>query len=165
MNSTDPNDNAPRSAELSTDYKSVLENLKTLISQAQTNALRAVNKELISLYWEIGRVIAEKQEEFGWGENVVERLAGDLRAAFPGVRGFSRRNLFYIRQFYLTYKESPKVQAMLAQLSWTHHLEILKCRTPEEREFHLKMTRKFGWSYRVLGNQIDARAYKRWLLG
>lgn len=152
-------------SQQSDDYKQVLQTLKERVTQAQHAALKAVNKELVGLYWDIGRVIVEKQEQYKWGDNVVEQLAKDLQAEFPGIRGFSRSNVFNVRQFYLTYKDDEKVQAVLGQISWTHHLQILRCKTGEEREFYLKMTRKHGWSYRVLNHYIDSKAYERWLLG
>lgn len=80
------------------------------------------------------------------------------------MRGFSTRNLRYMRSFYLTYKDQLNLQALLANLSWTHHMEILVCKSAQEREFYLKMAAKYGWSYRVLGHQIDSKAYERWLL-
>lgn len=149
----------------SDDYKRVLETLKERVAQAQYAAFKSVNKELIELYRDIGRTIAEKQEQYKWGDNVIERLAKDLQAEFPGVRGFSRSNVFNMSRFYLTYKDNEKIQALLGQISWTHHLEILRCKSAEEREFYLKMTRKYGWSYRVLDHHIDSKAYERWLLG
>ncbi|MEO8288177.1 MAG: PDDEXK nuclease domain-containing protein [Chloroflexota bacterium] len=96
---------------------------------------------------------------------VIDQLAADLRAAFPGVRGFSARNLRYMRDFYRVYSDYSIWQAMLAKVSWTHHLEILKCKTEQEREFYLRMASKHVWSYRVLGHHIDTKAYERWLLG
>src|SRR3954454_10295575 len=115
----------------SDDYKQVLAALKERITQAQYQALKAVNRELIKLYWDIGRIIIEKQEQLGWGEGmqVIDQLAADLRAAFPGIRGFSARNLRYMRDFYRLYADYSNWQAMLAKVSWTHHLEILKCKT------------------------------------
>ncbi|MBF6612285.1 MAG: DUF1016 family protein [Chloroflexi bacterium] len=149
----------------SDDYKLVLQSLKERVAQAQYQALKAVNKELIELYWDVGRIIVEKQAELGWGKSVVDKLARDLQLEFPGVRGFSAQNLWRMRQFYETYGGSANLSALLREISWTHHLEILGCKSSEEREFYLKMTRKHGWSYRVLSHHIDSKAYERWLLG
>jgi predicted nuclease of restriction endonuclease-like (RecB) superfamily len=156
----------PTDIQWSDDYKRVLEDLKERVAKAQLAALKAVNRELIGLYFDIGRIVVEKQEEFGWGESmaVIDQLAHDLQAAFPGMRGFSTRNLRYMRSFYLTYKDQLDLQALLANLSWTHHMEILVCKSVEEQEFYLKMAAKYGWSYRVLGHQIASKAYERWLL-
>src|SRR3954447_16257415 len=93
--------------QLSDEYKQVLAALKERIIQSQYQALKAVNRELVKLYWDIGHIIADKQEQLGWGENmhVIDQLAADLRAAFPGVRGFSARNLRYMRDFYRLYPD------------------------------------------------------------
>lgn len=153
--------------QLPDEYKQVLAAVKERITQAQYQALKAVNRELVKLYWDIGHIIVDKQEQLGWGESmhVIERLAAGLRTAFPGVRGFSARNLRYMRDFYRLYPDYSNWQALLAKVSWTHHLEILKCKTEQEREFYLRMSSKYGWSYRVLGYHIDSKTYERWLLG
>ncbi|HKP53980.1 MAG TPA: DUF1016 N-terminal domain-containing protein [Chloroflexia bacterium] len=156
----------PTDVHRSDEYKVVLQTLKERVAQAQLAALKAVNKELIGLYWDIGHIIVEQQDALGWGENmaVIGQLAHDLQSEFPGVRGFSTRNLRYMRSFYLTYKDQPNLQALLANLSWTHHIVILVCKSPQEQEFYLKMAAKHGWSYRVLSHQVDSKAYERWLL-
>jgi predicted nuclease of restriction endonuclease-like (RecB) superfamily len=145
-------------------YKQVLQTLKERVLQAQHTALQTVNTELISLYWDIGKTIVEQQEHAGWGKSVVEKLAKDLQAAFPSVRGFSAQNLWRMRQFYATYRDSENLSAVLRDVSWTHHLEILQCKDNHEREFYLKMTKRYGWSYRALSHHIDGKAYERWLL-
>jgi len=90
----------------------------------------------------------------------------DLRTEFPGIAGFSRRNVFYMREFYLLYQDQPKVQPLVAQVAWTHNLIILqRCKDPLEREFYLRMTRKFGWSKNVLIHQIENQSYEKSLLG
>jgi predicted nuclease of restriction endonuclease-like (RecB) superfamily len=116
----------------SDDYKQMLAALKERITQAQYRALKAVNRELIKLYWDIGRIIVEKQEQLGWGESmhVIDRLAADLRVAFPGVRGFSARNLRYMRDFYRLYQDYSIWQAMLAKLS---RLNARAVRAPLQR--------------------------------
>ena len=83
---------------------------------AQHEALRAVNKELVALYWDIGRMIVERQVDAEHGDSIAERLAGDLRREFPGMAGFSRRNIFYMREFYTLYRDNPKVQPLVAQM-------------------------------------------------
>lgn len=98
----------PQKPQPSDDYKQVLQTLKERVAKAQHSALKAVNNELIRLYGDIGRVIVEKQEQYKWGDNVIEQLAKDLQAEFPGVRGFSRSNVFNIRRFYLTYEDNEK---------------------------------------------------------
>lgn len=148
------------------DYPAFLADVKARIRSAQYAALRAVNKELVGLYWDIGRLIVERQQDAGHGAAIAERLADDLRDAFPGVGGFSRRNVFYMREFFLLYRDDVKVQPLVAQVGWSHNLIILqRCKDPQEREFYLRMTRKFGWTKNVLVHQIDNQSYEKSLLG
>ena len=107
-------------------YKQVLQEIKERVLRAQHQAMQAVNRQLIDLYWDIGKAIATRQEQAGWGKAVVQQLAKDLQLAFPGTRGFSAQNLWRMRAFYETYKDSEKLSALLREISWTHHLEILK---------------------------------------
>ncbi len=148
------------------DYTALLKEVKERVRAAQYAALRAVNKELIGLYWDIGRMIVGQQEGRSWGKAVVERLAADLRMEFPGVGGFSVQNLWYMRQFYLAYLGNEKLQPLVGEISWTKHLVILgKCKDPLEREFYIRMTKKFGWTKSVLMNQIANQSYEKTLLG
>jgi predicted nuclease of restriction endonuclease-like (RecB) superfamily len=133
---------------------------------AQYAALRAVNKELVGLYWDIGRLIVERQQREGWGKAVVQQLAVDLRAAFPGVSGFSVQNLWYMRQLFQEYSAVPKLQPLVGEIGWAHNLLILsRCKDALEREFYLRMTRKFGWSKNVLAHHIENQSYEKSLLG
>ncbi len=146
-------------------YQSFLKDIKERILSAQYEALKAVNKELIALYWDLGKMIVERQEEEGWGKSVVERLAKDLQKEFPGIKGFSVQNLWYMRQFYLTYRDNEKLQPMVGEISWSKHIIIMsKCKDDLEREFYIKMTKKFGWTKNVLIHQIESQAYERFLL-
>ena len=118
------------------------------------------------MYWDIGRMIAERQADSAHGDAIVEQLSRDLRAEFPRISGFSRRNVFYMREFYLLYRDLPKVQPLVAQIGWTHNLVILqRCKDPLEREFYIRMTRKFGWTKNVLIHQIENQSYEKSLLG
>lgn len=147
------------------EYTHLLESIKTRIRRAQYDALKAVNKELLALYWDIGKMIVERQEKEGWGKAVVETLADDLQKEFPGVQGFSARNIWYMRVFYITYRENTKLQPMVAEISWTKHLAILdRCEDDIEKEFYIRMTRKFGWTKNVLIHQIDNKSYEKTLL-
>src|SRR5262249_40611709 len=111
-----------------------------LIDSARRHAYQAVNAELICLYWRIGQYIFRKIESSEWGDGVVDELARYLARTQPGLRGFTRRNLFRMRQFYAAYQGDEKVSAVLTQLPWTHHLLILgECKSPEQREFYLRM--------------------------
>jgi predicted nuclease of restriction endonuclease-like (RecB) superfamily len=104
-----------------------------------------VNKELVALYWDIGRMISKRQIAGMHGDAVVEQLATDLRMEFPGVGGFSRRNVFYMREFYLAYRDLLKVQPLVAQIGWTHNLIVLqRCSEPLEREFYIRVTLILG---------------------
>ena len=139
-----------------TDYAHLLAEVKERIRSAQYEALKAVNKELVGLYWDVGRMIVERQRDTEHGTAIVEQLSSDLRTEFPGISGFSRRNVFYMREFYLLYRDDKRVQPLVAQIGWTHNLVIFqRCKDPLEREFYLRMTRKFGWSKNVLIHQID----------
>jgi predicted nuclease of restriction endonuclease-like (RecB) superfamily len=148
------------------DYAQLLAEVKERIRSAQYAALKAVNTELVGLYWDLGRMIVERQEQAGWGKSVVERLSQDLRREFPGVAGFSVQNLWYMRQFHMEYRGNEKLQPLVGEVAWAHNLVIMsKCKDPLEREFYLRMTRKFGWSRNVLIHQIENQSYEKSLLG
>jgi predicted nuclease of restriction endonuclease-like (RecB) superfamily len=146
-------------------YTVFLGEIKARIRRAQYDALKAVNKELIALYWDIGKMIVERQEKEGWGKAVVERLAADLQKEFPGIQGYSARNIWYMRIFYITYRENTKLQPMVAEISWTKHLVILdRCTDDLEKEFYIRMTRKFGWTKNVLIHQIENKTFEKTLV-
>ena len=148
------------------EYPRLLTEIKERIRSAQYEALKAVNRELVGLYWDIGRMIVERQELGGWGKSVVERLSADLRREFPGVSGFSVQNLWYMRQLYSEYHGDERLQPLVGEIAWTHNLVVMsKCKDPLEREFYIRMTRKFGWSKNVLVHQIDNQSYEKSLLG
>ena len=148
------------------DYPRLLTEIKERIRSAQYEALKTVNKELVGLYWDIGRMIVERQDVEGWGKAVVEQLAADLRAEFPGVGGFSASNLWRMKAFFKAYTGLEKLVPLVREIGWSHNLAILeRCKDPLEREFYLRMTRKFGWSKNVLIHQIDNQSYEKSLLG
>jgi predicted nuclease of restriction endonuclease-like (RecB) superfamily len=147
-----------------TDYGRLLADIKERIRVAQYRALRAVNKELVVLYWDIGRMIAERQKDARHGDAIVEQLAKDLQREVPEGGGFSRRNIFYMREFYAAYRIFPKVQPLVAQIAWTHNLIILqRCKDPLEREYYIRMTAKIGWSKNILIHHIENQSYERTL--
>jgi predicted nuclease of restriction endonuclease-like (RecB) superfamily len=150
----------------SNEYATVLAEIKERVRSAQYAALRAVNKELVGLYWDIGRMICARQSgETTWGKSVVAQLAADLRAEFPGVQGFSDQNLWYMRQFYLAYHDHPKLQPLVGEISWAKHLVVMaKCKDDLEREFYIRMTKKFGCTKNVLIHQIESGGYQATLL-
>jgi predicted nuclease of restriction endonuclease-like (RecB) superfamily len=144
------------------DYRHFLIEIKQRIREAQYSALKAVNKELIGLYWDIGKKIVEKQD---WGKSIVETLAKDLQAEYPSVGGFSSANLWRMRNFYLNYKASEKLAPLVREISWVKNIIIMeKCKDDLEREFYIKMTRKFGWTKDVLIHQIENKSYEKYLL-
>jgi predicted nuclease of restriction endonuclease-like (RecB) superfamily len=111
-----------------------------LIAMARERATQDVNTVLIDLYWKVGEIISHKIEAAEWGDGVVDRLAQFIARTEPGLRGFTRRNLFRMRQFYEAYRNDSKVSPPVTQLSWTHHLIILgQSKRPEEREFYLRL--------------------------
>ena len=162
-----PTDKTPKnSLGKPQDYPGLLTEIKERIRSAQYEALKAVNKELVGLYWDIGRMIVERQDVEGWGKAVVEQLAADLRTEFPGVGGFSSSNLWRMKAFFEAYTGLEKLAPLVREIGWSHNLAILeRCKDPLEREFYLRMTRKFGWSKNVLIHQIDNQSYEKSLLG
>lgn len=148
------------------EYASLLAEVKERVRAAQYDALKAVNKELVTLYWDIGRMVTERQAAGAHGTAVVKRLAADLQVEFPGMVGFSWRNLFYMSEFFTAYCNKPKLQPWVAIIGWTQNLVILqRCKEPLEREFYLRMTKKFGWTKNVLIHQIENQSYEKTLLG
>jgi predicted nuclease of restriction endonuclease-like (RecB) superfamily len=136
-----------------------------LIATSRDRALQAVNTVLIDLYWKVGEIISRKIETSEWGEGVVPQLASYIQRTQPGLRGFTRPNLFRMRQFYEAYREESIVSALLRQLPWTHHLIILgQTKRQEEREFYLRTAIRERWSSRQLERQIKAALFERVVL-
>lgn len=141
-----------------------INDIKTKVREAQYAALKAVNVELINLYWQIGKSIAEKQTQ-SWGKAVVPTLSAELQKEFPGVSGFSERNLWLMTQFYAEYQAVENLQPLVAEISWTKHIVILnKCKDNLERQFYILSTKKFGWTKNVLIHQIENKTYEKYLL-
>lgn len=136
-----------------------------LIATARQRAYQAVNTTLIELYWQVGAHISAKLEAAEWGDGVVDQLAHHLAASQPGLQGFTRRNLFRMRQFYDTYRDDAKVSALLTQLPWTHNLIILgQSKRAEEREFYLRTAIQEKWSSRELERQFKAALFERTII-
>jgi predicted nuclease of restriction endonuclease-like (RecB) superfamily len=136
-----------------------------LIDSARQRAYQAVNTTLIELYWQVGAYLSGKIAAAEWGEGVVEQLAQHIATTQPGLKGFTRRNLFRMRQFYEAYREPELVTALLTLLPWTHNLIILsRSKRPEEREFYLKMAAREKWSSRELERQYDTALFERSVL-
>ncbi len=172
---------------LPADYVEFLESLKSRVQQAQTKAMLSVNRELIRLYWDIGRLIFERQEVSGWGQSVLERLADDLQKALPGVGGFSRSNVFRMRAFYVAYHSPERVAQVVRQtkapgkvaqpvrqlteeeppeavagLPWGHNVVLLqKVKDSVQRLWYAAKTVEHGWSRAVLTVQIESGLFAR----
>ncbi|MBI5741022.1 MAG: DUF1016 domain-containing protein [Nitrospirae bacterium] len=171
------------------EYRQFIGQLKERVLSARLSAVRAVNRNVILLYWDIGRGIVEKQQTLGWGDSIVEMVSADLRKAFPGSFGFSPQNVWRMLQFFRTYTDnlflsqavrelkkkgqktpSPEelsqlVRELIAAVPWGHHANVLaKLIDPAARLYYLRATARFGWSRNVLLNQIKARAYERAVL-
>lgn len=152
----------PEIVPLPADYAAWLAELKTRIHVAQQRASLAVNRELVLLYWQIGRDILARQDREGWGSKVIERLAQDLRNAFPDMKGFSPRNLKYMRAFAEAWPDAGFVQQAAAQLPWFHLCTLIdKLKTPQEREWYLARAVEHNWSRNVLVIQIETRLRER----
>jgi predicted nuclease of restriction endonuclease-like (RecB) superfamily len=150
------------SALLPAGYAELLESLKGRIREAQVRAALSVNRELVLLYWHIGREILHRQQREGWGAKVIDRLALDLRREFPEVKGFSPRNLKYMRAFAEAWPDEQIVQEALAQITWYHNITLLeKVKDPTERLWYVQQTFEHGWSRNVLMHQIESKLYER----
>lgn len=136
-----------------------------MIQAARGKTLAAVNAELVSLYWRLGEYISRKLATAAWGEGVVDELARYIHRLHPNLRGFTRRNLFRMRQFFEAYAKDERVSALLTQLPWTHHLLILsRCKQSEEREFYLRLAIRERWSSRNLERQLAGALFERAVL-
>lgn len=138
--------------------------IKEKVRSAQYEALKAVNTQLISLYWEIGKSITEKQKD-GWGKAIVPKLSFELQKEFPGMSGFSSPNLWLMAQFYTDYHSVTNLLPLVREISWTKHTAILRtCKDNHQREFYIKATKKFGWTKDVLIHQIENQTFEKYLL-
>jgi len=136
-----------------------------MIQAARGRTLAAINTALVDLYWRIGEYISRKLETATWGEGVVEALAGYIARLYPGLNGFTRANLFRMRQFYDTYRHDEKVAPLVRQIPWSHNLLILsRCKRPEEREFYLRLAHRDRWSRRDLERQLAGALFERAVL-
>ncbi|HEY9815101.1 MAG TPA: PDDEXK nuclease domain-containing protein [Candidatus Obscuribacterales bacterium] len=136
-----------------------------MIQSAKQRATQAVNTQLVELYWQVGAYLSHKLAQAEWGEGVVQQLADYLARTQPGLRGFTRRNLFRMRKFYETYQDETIVTAVLSQLPWTHNLIILnQSKHPEEREFYLRLAIQEKWSSRELERQFKIALFERSVL-
>jgi len=148
------------------DYPRFLQDLKAKIQRAQARAVTAVNLEVLSLYWEIGKEVLARQATEGWGAKVIDRLSVDLRNAFPDMKGFSPRNIKYMKDLAAAYPEQAILQQAAAKLPWTHLCILFdKVKPPEERAWYIQRTLEQGWSRDTLAVQIKSRLYSRQVHG
>ncbi|MDR0911756.1 MAG: PDDEXK nuclease domain-containing protein [Methanobrevibacter sp.] len=137
--------------------------IKEKVRQSQYNALKQVNKELIFLYWEIGKSIFNI--EYSWGKSIIKKLSSELQKEFPGIKGFSITNIQRMVRFYSDYSDNEKLQSLIGEISWTKHVLIMeKCKDPQMREYYILATKKFGWTKNVLLHQIETQSYERFLI-
>jgi predicted nuclease of restriction endonuclease-like (RecB) superfamily len=143
-------------------YDHFLHGLRQRIREAQVKAALAVNAELTLLYWNIGREILLRQKQDGWGTQVIERLAKDLQREFPEMKGFSARNLAYMKSFAEAYPDEEFLQQAAAKIPWFHNCTILeKVKVPEKRVWYIQQTIYHGWSRNAMISQIDGSLYER----
>lgn len=151
---------------LSPEYLNFKNEITARIRSAQYEALKAVNNEMIALYWEVGKRITEQQTTLGWGKSVVENLSRDIQKEFPGIKGFGVRNMWDMARFYAEYQSDEILQPLVAEISWSKHIVILtKCKEIRQRQFYILATKKYGWTKDVLINKIEAKTYENYLLG
>jgi predicted nuclease of restriction endonuclease-like (RecB) superfamily len=144
------------------DYKKFISNIKKRIQQVQIKAAISVNRELLHLYWDLGRQIVAKQNQTKWGSGLINQMSKDLQNAFPDMKGFSLSNLKYIRQWYLYFENSQQVVGQITQIPWGHNIIIIsKCRTIEESIFYIQKTIQNNWSRAVLTHHIEGGLYAR----
>lgn len=152
----------PDTPSLPSDYAEFLQAIKQQVRTAQIRALVRVNTELISLYWQIGINIIERQSKEGWGTGVMQQLSRDLHAAFPQMKGFSVRNLGYMKSFALAYPDEAILQQPAAKLPWYHHCVLLeKVKDEKERMWYMHKSAENGWSRNILVLQIETDLYHR----
>ena len=149
--------------QLTTDrqYKQWVIELKNKIGAAQIKASMTVNRQLLELYWELGKEICEKQQTANWGEALIDQLSRDLTAMFPNMKGFSKTNLFYKRKWFLFFQSAEIVPQVVAKIPWGHNREIItKCKEVSEALFYVRATIEHNWSRVVLVAQMQSGLYE-----
>ena len=141
------------------------DNLIKIIEDSRNSALKKVNEELIQMYWKVGEYLSKESEKATFGDAYIDVIAKEIQDVFPGIKGFNRRGLYRMKQFYETYVEDEFVSALLTQINWTSHLAIMsKAKTVEERHFYIALCVKETYSSRELERQIDSGYYERCML-
>lgn len=143
------------------EYKIFFEEIRNIVEKARYDAFKSVNAYQIQQNFDIGHSIVKRQDEFGWGKSVVEKLSKDLNKIYDGQKGYSVQNLWYMRQFYNEYKDKQELFNMTLSVPWSHNLLIIqKIKDDNERKYYLQATEEMAWSRAVLLNQIKANAYE-----
>ena len=136
-----------------------------IIDESRQNALKKVNEELINMYWKVGEFLSREAEQAAFGDAYIDGIASEIQEAFPGIKGFNRRGLYRMKQFYETYKDNEIVTPLVTQISWTNHSLIMSgCKSDEEREFYIHLCIKENYSKRQLERQLDSVYYERYML-
>ena len=144
-----------------TDFNEII----TIIQQAKERTFRAVNHELISMYWDIGKYVSKKVKSNAWGKSVVNEFAAFVQQKYLGIKGFSPQNIWRMKQFYETYKDNEKLSPLVREISWTHNVIIMvSAKSDEAREFYLSLTSKNNYSKRELERQIDSMLFERTMI-
>ncbi|MBQ5661075.1 MAG: DUF1016 family protein [Lachnospiraceae bacterium] len=137
----------------------------SIIENARNRALKAVNTELIQMYWDVGAYVSRKVKDGGWGKSIVTDFAEFIQKHYPGMKGFSTQNIWRMKQFYETYCDNEKLSPLVREISWTNNLLIMSgCKTDEAREFYLRLCIANNYSKRELERQMDSAYYERYML-
>ena len=136
-----------------------------IIETSRNNALRKVNEELIHMYWLVGEYLSVESKNAAFGDKYIDAISKEIQEMFPGIRGFNRRGLYRMKQFYELYRDNAIVSPLLTQLSWSNHLLIISgCKSDVEREFYMRLCIREGYSKRELERQINSGYYERYML-
>lgn len=147
---------------LPNNYVETLDHIKNLVLSAKASSLRAINYQIVNLYWETGKILSLKTSE-GWGKGVVEQLAGDITSYYPSIQGFSTSNLWRMKKFYETYKDNPKLVSATREISWTHNHTIFDMvKDYQERLFYIELTKREGFSVKTLRKKIKNNEYQNY---
>jgi len=133
----------------------------SIIDNARESAFRAVNRELVKMYWDIGEYVSRRVSESGWGKSVVKDFSDFIQSRYIGISGFSASNIWRMKQFFETYNGNKKLATLSRELTWSHNLQIMSCKTDEEKEFYLTLSVKNRYSFRELKRQMDSALFER----
>ncbi len=148
--------------EKSMNYNEFISQIKNEIKESQNNAILSVNRELLLLYWKVGRKILVNVNSADWGSKIIPKLSKELKHSFPDLKGFSERNLKYMRRLAEEYPDYSIVQQVVAQLSWSHNLVLLdRIKDKSERQWYMTKAIDNRWSRNVLVQQIESNLYER----